>query len=141
MQCWSQKRPIMIAISFKKDLIWLNVEIRPRVTWQRFLDEFHQTNFRWLQSYLVRFLTNISIIFSPHNTLYYVTVIAIIFGPYHKNYCNHKWSTLYKKPSFEKLNQRPISHLVPSNPSLHSHWNSWAPFTSEQDAVFIPRFF
>ena len=30
-----------------------------------------------LQSYLVPFLVN----------------IEIIFGPYHKNYCNHKWST------------------------------------------------
>ena len=38
-------------------------------------------------------------------------------------------------------NGRTISHLFPSKPSLHSHLNSWAPFTSEQDFVFRPTFF
>ena len=32
------------------------------------------------------------------------------------------------------------SHLFPSNPSLHSHLNSWLPFRSEQYSVFTPMF-
>ena len=53
----------------------------------------------------------------------------------------HTQKCEYKKLSFEKLNQRPISHLVPSNPSLHSHLNFWRPLSSEQNFVFMFIFF
>ena len=33
-----------------------------------------------------------------------------------------------------------ISHLLPSNPSLHSHLNSWLPFMSKQFFELTPMF-
>ena len=61
-----------------------------------------KTNFRWLQAYLVRIerdCRHISSSWLSRLQAYvvpFVTKIASIFGPHHKNDCNHMWSTPIK---------------------------------------------
>ena len=106
---------------FKNDHIWLqsfrirtkydcNLRNRARVTWLWIWTNLFKTKFRFLQSYLVPIWTDCNHIWSALNfwlQLYFVpceTNIAIIFGPFcdqdcnhigphHKNNCNHMWSS------------------------------------------------
>ena len=64
------------------------------------------TKYAWdsngLQAYMVRFVSEITSIFSPfcdHNfkhLVLFVEKIATIFGPNHKNYCKHMWYMMYR---------------------------------------------
>ena len=78
-----------------------NVEIRPRVTWQWFLNESRENKFpmiavifgpfwKRLQSYMVRFKIDFAIIFGPRRKY----DCNHLYGPFQENYyCNHMWSS------------------------------------------------
>ena len=96
MQCHFWIGQYMFAISFQRDIIWLEclnsswnhvTMISGQIVWKQIFDDCnHIRSFLWstLHSYLVLLKLKIAIILGP-----FLTEIAIIIGSFCDQHCNH----------------------------------------------------